>query len=130
MLIAIASPVLGDQTDDRQRGHAAAQREPPPGQRRATEATSGQTRAQNIVILTTGARSRALQRYQAQLAKLPDVAMLAPPGRLSSKLDLLELTPATTALSPATQRLVSRIDALRPPFAADADRADGGLHRP
>ncbi len=44
------------------------------------------------------------------------LAALAPPRRLSSSLQLLEVTPATTALSPAAKRLVNRIDALRPPF--------------
>ncbi len=115
VLLAIASPVLGIKLTTASAGTLPRGASP----RQVNDALGSDFRAdpaQNIVILTTGARSRALQHYEAQLAKLPDVAMLAPPGRLSSKLDLLELTPATTALSPATERLVNRIDALRPPF--------------
>jgi uncharacterized membrane protein YdfJ with MMPL/SSD domain len=73
--------------------------------------------SQNIIILSTGPQGQALRRYRATLAKLPDVAALAPPQRLTPTLGLLQLTPAEPALSPATQRLVSHIQALRPPFA-------------
>jgi uncharacterized membrane protein YdfJ with MMPL/SSD domain len=72
--------------------------------------------SQNVLILATGAHGHALGRYRAQLQRLADVASLAPPVRLSRRLELLEVAPATSALSPASQGLIGRIQALRAPF--------------
>ncbi len=74
--------------------------------------------SQNILILTSHARQPALERYRAQIQRLPDVAALTPPKRLPDKLELLELTPATTALSSTSQQLANRIQAIRSPFPA------------
>jgi uncharacterized membrane protein YdfJ with MMPL/SSD domain len=73
--------------------------------------------SQNVLILAAGAHGQALGRYRAQLQRLADIASLAPPVRLSRRLELLEATPATGALSPASQRLVGRIQGLREPFS-------------
>ena len=116
VLLAIASPALHIKLTTASAGTLPHNASP----RQLSDALHSDFRtdpSQNIAILTSGARTPALRRYEAQLAKLPDVAILSPPRRLSRTLDLLELTPAATALTPATKRLVNRIDALRPPFA-------------
>lgn len=74
--------------------------------------------SRTVTILTRGARESQLSRYRARLGRLTDVASVAAPRRLSRALSVLAVTPATTALSPATQRLVGRIGTLRPPFSA------------
>jgi uncharacterized membrane protein YdfJ with MMPL/SSD domain len=115
VLIVLASPVLGikltsanastlPRTASPRQVSAALQRDFPADP------------SQNVLILATGAHGQALERYRAQLQRLPDVASLAPPTRLSRSLKLLELAPATDALSAASQRLVGRIQALRAPF--------------
>ncbi len=71
-------------------------------------------------ILTQGARPGQLSRYRAQLRRLADVAAVTAPQRISRALSVLSVTPRTTALSSASQRLIGRIRALRPPFSARA----------
>jgi uncharacterized membrane protein YdfJ with MMPL/SSD domain len=115
VLIAIASPVLSIRLTTANAStlpHNASPRQVSDALRQDFQVDP----SQDILILTTGAHGPALKRYREQLAHLPDLAALAPPRRLSNKLGLLELTPATTALNPATVRLVHRIDALHPPF--------------
>jgi uncharacterized membrane protein YdfJ with MMPL/SSD domain len=114
-LIVLAAPVLGitlTSANPSTLPRAAPPRQVSDALRRDFPADP----SQSVAILTTGARGPALARYRARLARLPDVASLAPPVPLSSRLDLLELIPATNALSPASQRLVGRIQALRAPF--------------
>jgi uncharacterized membrane protein YdfJ with MMPL/SSD domain len=116
LLLAIASPALNIKLTTASAGtlpHSASPRQLSDMLKRDFRTDP----SQDIAILTTGARAQALQHYEAQLAGLPDLAILAPPRRLSPTLDLLELTPAATALTPATKQLVHRIEALRPPFS-------------
>ncbi len=115
VLIVLASPVLGitlTSVNTNTLPRTASPRQVSDALRRDFPADP----SQNVVILATDAHGQALERYRAQLQRLPDVASLAPPIRLSSRLELLELAPATTALSPASRRLVGRIQALRAPF--------------
>ncbi len=115
ILIAIASPVLSIKLTTANAStlpHSASPRQVSDALHRDFPADP----SQDIAILTTGARGPALRRYRAQLAGLPDVASLTPPTRLSGRLELLELAPATPALDPATLRLVHHIQAMRPPF--------------
>ena len=74
--------------------------------------------SQTVPILTRGARPGQLSRYRTQLGHLADVAAVTAPERLSRALSVLSVTPRTTALSPASQRLVGRIRTLRTPFSA------------
>jgi uncharacterized membrane protein YdfJ with MMPL/SSD domain len=115
VLIALASPVLGitlTSANANTLPRTASPRQVSDALRRDFPADP----SQNVLILATGAHGQALERYRAQLQRLPDVASLAPPTRLSSRLELLELAPAANALSAPSQRLVSRIQALRAPF--------------
>ncbi|HXA55284.1 MAG TPA: MMPL family transporter [Solirubrobacteraceae bacterium] len=114
-LIVLASPVLGitlTSSNASTLPRTAGPRQVSDALRRDFPADP----SQNVLILATGAHGQALGRYRAQLQRLPGVASLAPPVRLSRRLELLELTPATRALSAASQRLVGRIQALRAPF--------------
>ncbi len=114
-LIVLAAPVLGITLTSSTAGTLPRTS----GPRQVSDALQHDFPAdpsENVLILTTGAQGQALGRYRARLARLPDVASLAPSVRLSRRLELLELMPATNALSPASQRLVSRIQALRVPF--------------
>ena len=114
-LIGLASPVLGitlTSADANTLPRAASPRQVSDALRRDFPANP----SQDVLILAAGAHGRALEHYRAQLRQLPDVASLAQPVRLSNRLELLELAPATNAFSLASQRLVGRIRALRAPF--------------
>lgn len=116
VLIALASPVPGitlTSANANTLPRSASPRQVSDALRRDFPADP----SQNVLILATDAHGRALGRYRAQLQRLPDVASLARPVRLSRRLELLELAPATkNALGPASQRLVDRIQGLRAPF--------------
>jgi putative drug exporter of the RND superfamily len=116
VLIVLASPVLGitlTSANANTLPRSASPRQVSDTLRRDFPADP----SQNVLILATDAHGRALGRYRAQLQRLPDVASLARPVRLSNRLELLELAPATkNALSPASQRLVDRIQGLRASF--------------
>ncbi len=115
VLIVLASPVLGITLTSASAGtlpRASSPRQVSDALRRDFPADP----SQNVLVLLTDAHGQALERYRARLRRLADIASLAPPARLSSRLELLEVTPATNALSPATRRLFGRIKALRAPF--------------
>jgi RND superfamily putative drug exporter len=115
VLVVLASPVLGIALTSASAGTLPRTSSP----RQVSDALRRDFPAdpsQNVLILLTGAHGQALERYRARLQRLADVASLVPPTRLSRRLELLEVTPATNALSPASQRLVGRIQALRAPF--------------
>jgi uncharacterized membrane protein YdfJ with MMPL/SSD domain len=115
VLIVLASPVLGIALTSASAGTLPRTSSP----RQVSDALRRDFPAdpsQNVLILLTNAHGQPLERYRMRLRRLADIASLAPPARLSSSLQLLEVTPATNALSPASRRLVGRIKALRAPF--------------
>ena len=126
VLLAIASPVLTIKLTSANTGTLPHNASP----RQVGDALQSDFRidpSQNIAILTTHAPAPALHRYQAQLELLPGIAASTPPRPLPDNLALLEITPATPALSSATQRLLHRIQAIRPPFPAAATGQTAGF---
>jgi uncharacterized membrane protein YdfJ with MMPL/SSD domain len=81
----------------------------------------------SVEILTSQASGRQLAHYQTQLRLLPDVVSVTPAAHIAGDLDTIEVAPATPTLSSASQRLVSHIRALHPPFSAGVTGAAAAL---
>jgi RND superfamily putative drug exporter len=81
----------------------------------------------SVAILTSQASGRQLVHYQTQLRLLPDVVSVTPAAHIAGALDTIEVAPATSTLSSASQQLVSHIRALRPPFSAGVTGAAAAL---
>jgi len=58
----------------------------------------------------------ALDRYRAQLARLPGVAVTEPPARIAAGLWSIDVLAAHPPLSPQSQRLIQAIHVLRAPY--------------
>ena len=70
-----------------------------------------------VALVHAGGRAGpALERYRAQLARLPGVALAEPPARIAAGLWTVSLLAAHPPLSEASQRLIGDIYALPAPY--------------
>jgi RND superfamily putative drug exporter len=68
------------------------------------------------VVLGAPASSPRVAELRAEIARLPNVSGAAPPQPAGPHTSLLTVAPTREPLSRATQQLVGRVRALRPPF--------------